>query len=123
MIVTYAEDLFASKGIYAQRATRICTAGEKAMNKRLRILFSVLSGVASGAAALAFIVVFANVSIIWTFRHVIPATQASETVPVGPSFFLSPVILAVGVGISVAVGLLAYSFARTRLRTPDRAER
>jgi hypothetical protein len=93
------------------------------MNKHLRILLSVLSGLVAGVASFALIVVLANASIIWTFTHGHPNDPSAGDSAGWAFVFLSPVILAVGMGVSAAVGLLTYSFARTRLRTPDQAGR
>jgi ABC-type antimicrobial peptide transport system permease subunit len=85
------------------------------MKERLRILLCVLSGVAADVAVLALAIGLANVSIIWTFTH-----NHSHDPSAGDSagwalVFLSPVILAIGVGVSVAAGFLAYSFVRRLL--------
>jgi hypothetical protein len=72
--------------------------------------------VAASAAALFLTAVLANASVIWIFTHGHPHDLSAGDSAGWAFLFLSPAILIFGVRASVAVGLFAYSFARTRLR-------
>lgn len=90
-------------------------ANEGEMNKRLRILLSVLGGLTAAAGALVVVALLANGLIIWGFTHGHPHDVSAGDSAGWAFVFLSPVIFILGVGVSAAVGLLAYSFARARL--------
>jgi hypothetical protein len=78
------------------------------MNRLLRVVLSVLSGLVATAMASALIVVLAYGSIVWGFTHSHPNDPSAGDSVAWAFLFLSPGLLGVGLPISAVVGFLTY---------------
>src|SRR5258708_20729016 len=85
------------------------------MNKRLRVLLCLLIRMAPATASFALIVVVANRLIVWGFTHNYPYDPSAGGTAGWAFVFLMPLIVPLEAVISLALGFLAYLFARARV--------
>jgi hypothetical protein len=92
------------------------------MNKRLRILLCLLIGMATATACFASIVGVANWLIVWGLTRNHPYDPSAGDSAGWAFIFLTPVIVPLAAVISLALGFLAYLFARARVSVVGRPE-